>query len=139
MNYITIEKELLAVVFALKYLITKNDAKLRPIRYVCCCSKSFELEIKDKKEVENVVADHLSWLIFEEKREVMPIKDDFPNEQLLTTLILQWFAHMVNYLVLGKVPQDWDTQDRRRLFFFRGEEFMLGWSLSFHVLSQLNT
>ena len=35
--------------------------------------------------------------------EVMPIKDDFPNEQLLTTLILQWFAHMVNYLVLGKV------------------------------------
>ena len=66
--------------------------------------------------VGNVVANHLSRLTFEEKREVMPIKDDFPNEQLPTTLILQWFAHMLNYLVLGKVPQVWETQDRRRLF-----------------------
>ena len=102
--------------FALRYLITKKNAKLRLIQYVCCCSKIFELEIKDKMGVGNVVANHLSRLTFEEKREVMPIKDDFPNEQLLTTLILQWFAHMLNYLVLGKVPQVWETQDRRRLF-----------------------
>jgi hypothetical protein len=70
LNYATIEKELLAVLFAidkfrshlvgakviiytnyaaLKYLLTKKDAKPRLIRWILLLQE-FDLEIKDKKE-----------------------------------------------------------------------------------------
>ena len=85
MNYTTTEKELLAIVFALdkfrsylvgskvivftdhaaiKYLLTKQDAKPRLIRWILLLQE-FNLEIRDKKGVENVVTDHLSRLPFE--------------------------------------------------------------------------
>jgi hypothetical protein len=44
---------------ALKYLFTKKDAKPRLIRWILLL-KEFDLEIKDKKRVENPIADHLS-------------------------------------------------------------------------------
>ncbi|KAL6335789.1 hypothetical protein AAG906_039552 [Vitis piasezkii] len=44
---------------ALKYLLTKQDAKARLIRWILLLQE-FDLQIKDKKKVENVVADHLS-------------------------------------------------------------------------------
>jgi len=44
---------------AFKYLLTKKDAKSRLIRWILL-RQEFDHEIKDKKEVENTVTDHLS-------------------------------------------------------------------------------
>ena len=117
LNYATTEKELLAIVFsfdkfrpylignkvvvytdhsAIKYLMTKKDAKPRLIRWVLLLQE-FNLEIKDKKGTENLVAYHLSWL--EEASDEVQVNDDFLDKQLLAIedkRAVPWFADYVN-------------------------------------------
>ena len=102
LNYATTEKELLAVVFAidkfrsylvgakviiytdhaaLKYLLTRKDAKPRLIRWILLLQE-FDLEIKDKKGVENTVADHLSRMQVTNLQEP-PINDFLRDDMLL--------------------------------------------------------
>ncbi|KAM1945119.1 hypothetical protein ACFX13_000139 [Malus domestica] len=48
--------------------------------------QEFDIEIRDKKGVENVVADHLSRMVHEE---ASPISETFPDEQLLSVQIVR--------------------------------------------------
>ena len=109
------EKEFLAVVFALekfrpyllgskmviftdhsalKYLMTKKEAKARLIRWILLLQE-FNLEIRDKWGIENVVADHLSWIPNTPIIQV-PINEDFPDEHILAILKEPWYADIVN-------------------------------------------
>ncbi|KAM1247681.1 hypothetical protein ACFX2J_043587 [Malus domestica] len=134
LNYSTTEKELLAVVFALhkfrsyllgtkviiytdhaalKYLLTKKEAKPRLIRWMLLLQE-FDIEIRDKKGSENVVADHLSRLVHEE--EVVPIPETFPDEQLMSIEVsMPWYADLVNYLASKVIPSEFNKNQRDKL------------------------
>ncbi|RDY13140.1 hypothetical protein CR513_01975, partial [Mucuna pruriens] len=60
--------------------------------------QEFNLEIRDKKGADNIVADHLHCI--KGKIDPVPIRDDFPDEQLLLIAHGQpWFADICNFLV----------------------------------------
>nr|XP_027086604.1 uncharacterized protein LOC113708340 [Coffea arabica] len=108
LNYSTTEKEL-----SLRYLMTKKDAKPRLIRWILLLQE-FDLEIRDKKSSENLVADHLSRILVEEDSE--PLKDAFPEEHLFSlNSQLPWYADLVNYLVTGNFPTGWLKSKRDKL------------------------
>ncbi|KAL0373146.1 UNVERIFIED_CONTAM: Retrovirus-related Pol polyprotein from transposon.6 [Sesamum calycinum] len=124
-QYTTTEKELLAVFFALekfrhyllgtkvvvfsdhaalKYLLSKKEAKPRLIRWILLLQE-FDLTIKDKKGAENLVADHLSRLVT--NNDPSPLNDEFPDEHLhIVRGITPWYADLVNFLVTGTLPRD---------------------------------
>ena len=99
----------------LMYLLTKQNAKARLIRWVLLLQE-FNMQIKDKKGVENVVADHLSRLTIAHNTHNPPINDEFPEESLLLVENTPSYDHIANYLATGEVPADWKAQDRK--FFF---------------------
>ncbi|RDY01982.1 Retrovirus-related Pol polyprotein from transposon 17.6, partial [Mucuna pruriens] len=122
-NYTTTEKELLPIVFALdkfrsyllgskiivfsdhaalRYVLKKPDAKPRLIRWMLLLQE-FDLEIRDKKGAENFVADHLSRI--EKESEPMPIRDEFPDEQLLhIKTATPWYTDICNYVATSRFP-----------------------------------
>ncbi|RDY10502.1 Retrovirus-related Pol polyprotein from transposon 17.6, partial [Mucuna pruriens] len=124
-NYTTIEKELLEIVFALdkfrsyllgskiimfsdhtalRYLLKKPDDKPRLIKWMLLLQE-FDLEIRDKKGAENSVVDHLSRI--EKESEPLPIRDEFPDEQLLhIKSATPWFANICNYVATSQLPPD---------------------------------
>ena len=119
LNYATTEKELLAVVYVvdkfrsylvgakvivytdhatLKYLLTKKDTKPQLIRWILLLQE-FDIEIKDKKGVENSVVDHLSRMHFEKLQE-LPINDSMRDDMLYWIARSDpWYADIVNFMV----------------------------------------
>ncbi|RDX73360.1 hypothetical protein CR513_47039, partial [Mucuna pruriens] len=124
-NYTTTKKELLEIVFALdkfrsyllgskiivfsnhaalRYLLKKLDAKLRLIRWMLLLQE-FDLEIRHKKGAKNFVADHLSRI--EKGSKPMPIRDEFPDEQLLyIKSATPWFFDICNYVARSQLPPE---------------------------------
>ena len=101
---------------AIKYLMAKKEAKPRLIRWVLL-SQEFDLEIKDKKGCDNVIADHLSRVekpaVQDEERE---IAENFPDEQLFQlSLQSPWYADIVNFLACGIMPPELSYQQRKKL------------------------
>ena len=102
---------------ALKYLLTKKNAKARLIRWVLLLQE-FNLQIKDKMRAENVVANHLSRLTIAHNTHSPPpppppINDEFPEESLMQLENAPWYAHIANFLATGEIPADWNEQDRK--------------------------
>ena len=98
---------------ALKYLFSKKEAKPRLIRWVLLLQE-FDLEIRDKKGSKNLVADHLSRLHVSCMGD---ISDSFPDEHLLAVSShAPWFAHIVNFLVTGSIPEHWNRHHKDKLF-----------------------
>ncbi|CAM8978924.1 unnamed protein product [Rhodiola kirilowii] len=136
MNYTTTEKELLAVVYAfekfrpylvatktivytdhaaIKYLMAKKDAKPRLIRWVLLLQE-FDIEIRNKKGVENVVADHLSRVeLYDSKWFSAPIQDSFVGEYLMSAEDnAPWYADFVNYLTCNIIPEGLSYNQKRK-------------------------
>ena len=66
--------------------------------------QEFDLEIKDKKGVENSINDHLSRMQFENLQE-LSINDSLRGDMLFkVTKSDPWYANIVNFMVAGYVP-----------------------------------
>ena len=61
--------------------MAKKDAKVRLIRWILLFQE-FNLEIKYKKGVKNLMADHLS-RILNASVDITPINEDFPDKHIL--------------------------------------------------------
>ncbi|GJX51960.1 reverse transcriptase domain-containing protein [Tanacetum coccineum] len=142
-HYTTTEKELLAVVYAfekfrpylvlsktivytdhsaLKYLLAKQDAKPRLLRWILLLQE-FDVFIRDKKGAENLAADHLSRLEnpYQSELEKKEITETFPLETLgMVTFCgddsTPWFADFANYHAGNFVVKGMSSQQKNKFF-----------------------
>jgi len=76
--------------------------------------QEFDITIKDKKGIKNVVADHLSRLTTNSRSDTTQIDDYSPDESLFFVSTMPWFANIVNFLVSGHLPAHWSTQEKNK-------------------------
>ncbi|GKE66549.1 reverse transcriptase domain-containing protein [Tanacetum coccineum] len=142
-HYTTTEKELLAVVYAfekfrpylvlsktivytdhsaLKYLLAKQDAKPRLLRWIILLQE-FDVINRDKKRAENLAADHLS-------RFENPHQSDLEKKEITKTFPLEtlgmvtfrgdastpWFADIINYHAGNFTVKGTSFQKKKKFF-----------------------
>nr|GEZ70071.1 reverse transcriptase domain-containing protein [Tanacetum cinerariifolium] len=137
---ITTEKEMLVVVYAfkmfrpylvlsksivytdhsaLKYLLSKQDAKPKLLRWVLLLQE-FDITILDKKGSENLAADHLSRLENPHKDvcENKDINENFPLETLrsLYSGSTPWFANIENFHAGNFIKKGLMSQQKNKFF-----------------------
>ncbi|GJW85654.1 reverse transcriptase domain-containing protein [Tanacetum coccineum] len=104
---------------ALKYLMNKQDAKPRLLRWVLLLQE-FDITILDKKGSENLAADHLSRLENPHKDvlENKDINEHFPLETLgvISNGSTPWFADFANYHAGNFIIKGMTTQQKRKFF-----------------------
>nr|GEX00019.1 reverse transcriptase domain-containing protein [Tanacetum cinerariifolium] len=139
-NYTTTEEEMLVVVYAfekfrpylvlsrsimytdhsaLKYLLSKQDAKPRLIRWALLLQE-FDIIIRDKKGMKNLMADHLSRLdnphkdVFENK----DINENFPLETLdkISSGSTPWFLDFTNFYAGNFIVKGMSFQQKKKFF-----------------------
>nr|GEW47167.1 reverse transcriptase domain-containing protein [Tanacetum cinerariifolium] len=139
-HYTTTEKEMLAIVYAfekfrpylvlsksivytdhsaLKYLLNKQDANPRLLRWVLPLQE-FDITILDKKGSENLAVAHLSRLEnpHQDVLENKDINENFPLETLgsLTSHNTSWFADIVNFHVGNFIKKGLTSQQNKKFF-----------------------
>lgn len=98
--------------------------------------QEFDLEIRDKKGTENVVANHLSRYVYL-KPYLIPINDEFTYDRLIIEIKINhyddpdpylkldiekafvltnvhWYADFVNYLATDMIPLGLNFQQKKR-------------------------
>ena len=90
--------------------------KPRLIRWVLLLQE-FDLEIKDKKESDNVIADHLSRMEKPtEEEKGKEIEENFPDGQLFQVSVqTPWYADIVNFLAYGLKPPEFSYQKKKKV------------------------
>nr|GEV79829.1 reverse transcriptase domain-containing protein [Tanacetum cinerariifolium] len=104
---------------ALKYLLSKQDAKPRLLRWVLLLQE-FDIFIRDKKGTENLAADHLSRLenphkdVFENK----DINENFPLETLgkISSGSTPWFVDFANFHARNFIVKGMSSQQKKKFF-----------------------
>ncbi|XXG89095.1 hypothetical protein AAC387_Pa12g1180 [Persea americana] len=137
-NYITTEKELLPVIFAFekfhsylllskvivytdhfafKNFLAQKDAKTLLIWWILLLQQ-FDMEIRDKKGTENLVADHLFRLEYLEdgQDDERSIKEEFPYEYLNSVNLnsIPWYADFANFLAFDILLADLTYQKKKK-------------------------
>ncbi|GJR71410.1 reverse transcriptase domain-containing protein [Tanacetum coccineum] len=102
---------------ALKHFFKKQLAKPRLIRWILLLQE-FDIEIKDKKGTENVVADHLSRIENDKSSDDSEVGNNFPGETLMeiNTKDEPWFADFANYLVADIIQKRMTYQQKNKFF-----------------------
>nr|GEW77575.1 reverse transcriptase domain-containing protein [Tanacetum cinerariifolium] len=141
-NYMTTDKEMLAVVYAfekfrsylimnksivykdhsaLKYLFAKKDAKSRLLRWILLLQK-FDFKVIDTKGAENYAADHLLRLEnpYENVFGPKEINETFPLESFNKVThqdpSTPWFADFANYHAGKFITKGMTTQQKQNFF-----------------------
>jgi hypothetical protein len=142
LNYETTEEEFLVVVFAfekfrsyivnskviiytnhaaIKYLLSKKDAKPRLIRWIILLQE-LDVEIRDKKGSENVVADHLSRMNREDDKD--PIEDKMRDDHLYRVFDKDtWMIDIIR--VIQKMPPDHLDKNAQRRVMAESQKYYL--------------
>nr|GFB30010.1 reverse transcriptase domain-containing protein [Tanacetum cinerariifolium] len=141
-NYTTIEKEMLAVVYAfekfrsylimnksiiytnhsaLKYLFAKKDAKARLLRWILLLQE-FDFKVIDTRGAKNYAADHLSSLEnpYENVFDPKEVNETFPLETLNKVAYKDpstpWFADLANYHAGNFIIKGMTSQQKKKFF-----------------------
>jgi hypothetical protein len=109
---------------SIKYLFAKKEAKPRLIRWILLLQE-FDVEIRDKKGVENVVVDHLSRMnCGQDDKE--PIEDEIRDDHLYRVLDKDtWMIDIIR--AIQKMPLDHIDKNSQKKIISKSKRYFWDW------------